>query len=62
MHFRLPFGFLGEFVAARIMAPYIRKLTRRRFAMLKELAEGDGWREWVDAVEPPALVGASQLA
>jgi len=49
VHFRLPFGALGEFVAGRIMAPYIRKLTQRRFAMLKELAEGEGWREWVSA-------------
>ena len=48
VHFRLPFGFLGEFVAARIMAPYIRKLTRKRFAMLKELAESEGWRAWVE--------------
>lgn len=54
VHFRLPFGFLGEFVAARVMAPYIRRLTRRRFAMLKQLAEGDGWRTWMGPgyVEP----------
>ncbi len=47
VYFRLPFGLLGELIAARLMAPYIRKLTRRRFAVLKELAEGEGWRSWI---------------
>ncbi len=47
VHFRLPFGLLGELVATRVMAPFVRKLARRRFAMLKQLAEGEGWRAWV---------------
>ena len=46
VHFSLPFGALGELVATRIMQPLVRKLTRQRFAMLKELAEGEGWRAW----------------
>ncbi len=46
VHFRLPFGFLGELIARRIVRPYVQKLTRQRFAMIKQLAEGDGWKAW----------------
>jgi hypothetical protein len=48
--FSLPFGPLGRLAAKFIVAPHIRKQARRRFAMIKHLAEGDGWREWI---EPP---------
>ena len=47
VHFRLPLGFLGEMVAKYVMQSYIRKLTQQRFAMIKKLAEGAGWREWI---------------
>jgi ligand-binding SRPBCC domain-containing protein len=52
IHFSLPFGPLGRLAAKFIVAPYIRKLARRRFAMIKQLAEGEGWREWLE--NPPA--------
>ena len=48
VRFALPFGALGKLVAKHVMAPYIAKLARQRFAMIKEMAEGEGWREWVD--------------
>jgi ligand-binding SRPBCC domain-containing protein len=47
VRFSLPFGVVGRFIAGRIMEPHIRKLARQRFAMIKRLAEGEGWREWV---------------
>ena len=47
VQFRLPFGVLGRIAAEWVMAPYVRRLVRRRFARLKGLAEGEGWREWV---------------
>ena len=47
VHFRLPFGPLGQFAARWIMTPYIRRLVKHRFASLKQLAEGDGWRQWM---------------
>ncbi len=47
IHFSLPFGALGRLVATFLVAPHIRKLARRRFALIKRLAEGDGWREWI---------------
>jgi ligand-binding SRPBCC domain-containing protein len=45
--FALPFGLLGRLAAKHLLAPHIRKLARQRFAIIKSLAEGDGWREWV---------------
>lgn len=46
IRFALPFGLLGRVIARFVLAPHIRKLARRRFALIKELAEGEGWREW----------------
>ena len=48
LRFALPFGPLGRLAATLLLAPHIRRLARRRFAMLKALAEGDGWRAWAD--------------
>lgn len=47
VHFALPFGPLGDLVAHTIMVPYVQRLVKRRFASLKALAEGDGWKQWV---------------
>jgi ligand-binding SRPBCC domain-containing protein len=48
IHFELPLGFMGQLAAKLLLAPHICRLARQRFAMIKELAEGDGWRAWVD--------------
>ena len=45
--FSLPCGTLGVVAAKYVMAPHIRRLARQRFALIKSLAEGEGWREWV---------------
>lgn len=47
VHFALPFGALGRLAARLLVEPYIRRLVKRRFASLRELAEGEGWRQWV---------------
>lgn len=47
VHFRLPFGPFGHLAARWILTPYIRGLVKRRFATIKELAEGEGWRQWL---------------
>ncbi len=47
VHFRLPFGALGRLTSRLILLPYVRRLVQRRFATLKELAEGDGWQQWL---------------
>jgi ligand-binding SRPBCC domain-containing protein len=47
--FELPFGPLGRITARLLLQPYIRRRCRQRFALLKELAEGEGWRQFVGA-------------
>lgn len=46
LQFSLPFGVAGRAVGQVIMVPYIRKLMRERFAMLKEIAESEQWRNF----------------
>ena len=48
VRFRLPFGPLGRIAALALGKPYIRRLVKRRFASLRKLAEGDGWRVWTE--------------
>lgn len=47
VQFRLPLGVLGQVAAGVLMKPYIARLVKRRFASLRKLAEGEGWRKWV---------------
>ncbi len=55
VQFRLPLGPLGRLAARWLMAPYVRRLVLRRFASLAGLAEGEGWRRWVEAPAVAAL-------
>ena len=47
VRFSLPFGWAGAMVGRYVMMPEIAGLVKRRFTLLKELAEGEGWREFV---------------
>jgi hypothetical protein len=47
VRFALPFGALGALAATFLLAPHIQALCKQRFARIKSLAEGEGWREWV---------------
>ena len=47
VRFALPLGPLGRIAARMLMKPYIGRLCRQRFTMLKALAEGEGWRSYV---------------
>ena len=47
LRFSMPFGAAGALVGTVVMVPHIKGLLRRRFALLKRLAEGDGWREYL---------------
>ena len=63
VRFRLPFGWAGALVAKRLMAPEIAGLVKRRFALLKGLAEGEGWRKYVgDAASHAVTEGGSLLS
>jgi ligand-binding SRPBCC domain-containing protein len=54
IRFALPCGALGCVAANLLLAPHIRSLARRRFVMIKQLAESGGWRSWIDATPPLA--------
>ena len=45
VRFALPFGALGRLVARLILIPHIEGLLRKRFALLKRLAETEAWRD-----------------
>ena len=47
VRFSLPFGFAGRLVAKYIVVPHVMKLLRHRFEMLKRIAEGDDWEQYV---------------
>jgi len=53
LRFSMPLGWAGQAVGRLVMVPHIEGLLRRRFALLKRLAEGDGWREFLDREENP---------
>jgi ligand-binding SRPBCC domain-containing protein len=42
--FTMPFGPLGALVGRLILVPHIRRLLRRRFLLLKRIAESEEWR------------------
>jgi len=49
LRFSMPLGILGELAGQTILVPHIRALMKRRFAMLKRLAEGEEWRSYLPA-------------
>ena len=49
VHFSMPFGLAGALVGRFLLLPHIRRLLRRRFALLKQLAEGSEWQCYLSA-------------
>jgi len=47
VRFSLPWGWAGQLVGKYILAPHIAALMRRRFALLKRIAESDEWRAYL---------------
>jgi ligand-binding SRPBCC domain-containing protein len=47
VRFGMPFGWPGYLAGRYILEPHIRGLLHRRFALLKRLAEGEEWREYL---------------
>lgn len=47
LRFSMPLRWAGEIAGKFVMVPHIQGLLRRRFALLKRLAEADGWREFI---------------
>lgn len=55
VRFEMPFGPVGALVGRAVLVPHIRGLMRRRFHRLKGLAEGDGWRGYLDEWPEPSV-------
>lgn len=51
LRFSMPFGWLGWLAGRWIMAPHIRGLLRRRFALLKRIAETEEWHGYLPQAE-----------
>jgi ligand-binding SRPBCC domain-containing protein len=47
LRFTMPLGWPGHVVGRWIVAPHIRRLMRRRFALLKHIAESEEWRDYL---------------
>jgi ligand-binding SRPBCC domain-containing protein len=47
VRFSMPLGWAGELVGRFILVPHILGLMRRRFNLLKRLAETDEWRNYI---------------
>jgi ligand-binding SRPBCC domain-containing protein len=47
VRFSLPYGSFGRLIGKRILVPHIADLMRRRFALLKHIAESQDWREYL---------------
>ncbi len=49
LHFSMPLGPAGALVGRLIMVPHICGLLRRRFALLKHIAESSEWQRYLPA-------------
>ena len=47
LRFSLPFWWVGKKVAKYVLVPYLCKLLRRRLALIKQVAESDEWRHYL---------------
>lgn len=52
VRFSLPLGAPGRMVGKLVVVPHVLKLMMARFELIRQLAEGDGWKKYVpeDAV------------
>lgn len=51
LRFSMPFGWLGWLIGRVVLVPHIRGLMKRRFALIKRLAETEGWRDYLPSSE-----------
>ncbi len=47
LRFAMPWGLIGQIAGRLILLPHIRGLLKRRFALLKHIAETDEWRNYL---------------
>jgi ligand-binding SRPBCC domain-containing protein len=56
VRFTMRCGWIGDVVGQWLLAPHIRGLLRRRFALLRRIAEGEEWRKYL-----PGSAAATRL-
>jgi ligand-binding SRPBCC domain-containing protein len=49
LRFTMPWGWIGALVGIVLLQPHIRGLMRRRFRLLKQIAESNEWRDYIPA-------------
>jgi ligand-binding SRPBCC domain-containing protein len=47
LRFTMRWGWAGESLGQCVLVPHIRKLMRKRFAILKQIAESEEWRRYL---------------
>jgi ligand-binding SRPBCC domain-containing protein len=60
VRFNMPLGFIGKAMAKYIVIPHVLDTMQKRFQLLKRLAEGSDWEQYV--VTAQAMTAASPLA
>lgn len=49
VRFSMPLGMPGRAVGKLVVVPHVLKLMLERFELIKQLAEGDGWKKFLSA-------------
>jgi ligand-binding SRPBCC domain-containing protein len=49
-YFEAPFGILGRFACFLFLTKYLKKFILERNNFIKLMAEGEGWRDYIDTV------------
>lgn len=52
LRFTMRWGWMGDLLGRWVLTPHIRGLMRRRFALLKRIAESEEWRRYLPG-DPP---------
>ncbi|MFL6427639.1 MAG: hypothetical protein ACJ71S_05300, partial [Acidobacteriaceae bacterium] len=47
LRFTMRWGWAGDILGRWVLVPHIRKLMRKRFALLKQIAESEEWRRYL---------------
>jgi ligand-binding SRPBCC domain-containing protein len=49
LRFSMPLGWAGALVGRLVLVPHIRKLMKRRFALIKQISETERWRRYIES-------------
>ena len=60
VRFTMPLGWAGALVGRLLLVPHIRKLMRRRFALIKRIAESEEWRNYLPVPTSDGLADFSE--